>query len=299
MRKFEAMMKKIIFFLSYLVLVNASAQDKKIDKLEILYAQGYYSKVLNKAEKLLADPLYDWSGLPSFYKSIAMFRLMQDERWFSKNPNCIDEAIEAYNDFLEHPSSRDYVFAHYFEIAALKTYLIDLAAKLKEKRLLGSAEKIELFIANQLNNIKGKIDVKPEEVKPSTENNNALSMRDQIVSYAKQFIGVKYVWAGSDENGFDCSGYTSYVMKKYGILLSRTASGQLNDSKKIKTDEAQKADLVFFGSDGKITHVGLVTSEKGAELEMIHASTSKGVIITNIIQSTYWNPKLQATGTYL
>lgn len=293
-------MLRILVILGMLVGLNSFAQDKKIDKLEMFYAQGYYSKVLVKSEKLLADPLYDWSGLPFFYKSISMFRMMSDVHWFKKHPDAIDEAIKSYDDFLEHPSSKDYVFAHYFEIASLKTYLTEFEIKFREQRLLGSADKIKAFLSNQLAGIKGKIDVQPQQNNSDKEENNSeLSIRDQIVSYAKQFIGVKYVWAGSDESGFDCSGYTSYVMKKYGILLSRTASGQLAESKKIKTNDAQKADLVFFGSDGKITHVGLVTSEKGNELEMIHASTSKGVIITNIIQSTYWSPKLQASGTYL
>lgn len=280
---------------------NAFGQDKKIDRLEMFYSQGYYAKVLRQSEKLLADPLYDYSGMPSFYKSLSLFRLSADPFWFKKHPTAIDDAIAAYQVFMDNEQYMDYIFAHYFELAALKTYLEKLQNEFTEKGFNGTADKIRSFIENELSGIKSKPDTVP--VKPTENNTEASSstntLRNQIVEYAKQFIGVKYVWAGSDENGFDCSGYTSYVMKKYGIILSRTASGQLAESKEIKFDQAQKADLVFFGSDGKITHVGLVTSEKGSELEMIHASTSKGVIITNIVQSTYWNPKLKATGTYL
>ncbi len=294
-------MSRILTVILISFFVSAFGQDKKIDQLEMFYDQGFYLKVLRKSNKMLADPLYDYSGLPSFYRSLSLFRLVADPYYVKKHPTVIDDAVVSYNEFLESELIKDYTYAHYFEIASLKTYLGTLQTTLKEYGYNGSADKIDSFVKNELNGIKSKPDVQPEKDPKETEvvTTTSGTLRDQIVTYAKQFIGVKYVWSGSDETGFDCSGYTSYVMKKYGILLSRTASGQLAESKQIKTDQAEKADLVFFGADGKITHVGLVTSEKGADLEMIHASTSKGVIITNIIQSTYWNPKLQATGTYL
>lgn len=295
-------MNRVLAIISIVFCVTAFGQDKKIDQLEMFYDQGYYLKVLRKSNQLLADPLYDYSGLPSYYRALCLFRLASDPYWFKKHPTAVDDAILSYNNFLESEKVSDYVYAHYFELAAFKTYLGGLAGKFREQGLNGSAEKVDSFISNELNGIKSQPD--PQPIKDPKETEEVVSstnetLRDQIVTYAKQFIGVKYVWAGSDETGFDCSGYTSYVMKKYGIILSRTASGQLADAKKLKTDQAEKADLVFFGADGKITHVGMVISEKGAELEMIHASTSKGVITTNITQSTYWNPKLQAAGTYL
>lgn len=294
-------MRQIFILLLVSSVFSAFSQEKKIDQLEMYYAQGYYAKVLRKADKLLADPLYDYSGLPSFYRSLALFRLSSDSYWFNRHSTAIDEAISAYQDFLDHESARDYIYAHYFEIAGLKTYLGGLETSCRDRGLNGTADKISGFIKNELNGIKSKPDLQPEkDPKETTETTTtADNIRDQIVTYAKQYIGVKYVWAGADENGFDCSGFTSYVLKKYGIIISRTASGQLAEGKAVKIENAEKADLVFFGSDGKITHVGLVTSEKGAELEMVHASTSKGVIVTNIIQSTYWSPKLQATATYL
>jgi len=43
----------------------------------------------------------------------------------------------------------------------------------------------------------------------------------------------------------------------------------------------------------------LVISEKGKDLMMVHSSTSKGVIITDIPSSSYWQGKLKAAGTYL
>ena len=138
------------------------------------------------------------------------------------------------------------------------------------------------------------IDSNPSDnITVSTSSN---SVRDKIVAYAKTFIGVKYVWAGSDPSGFDCSGYTSYVLKKFNITITRTASGQMQGASKIKISNAFKGDLVFFGHGGNITHVGIIISEKGEALSMIHASTSKGIMITNIDTTTYWKPKMKGVG---
>lgn len=294
-------MKWMMVFICLLVVSQWSwSQDKKIDQLEVLYDQGYYSKVLRKSNKLLALPEYDYSGLPAYYKSLAIFRLADDKKWHKRHKGCIQDAIQSYNDFAAHHLYSDYVHAHYYEIAALKTYLDQLESKLKELGHHQDAEDIKAFNFEFFKLIKAKPDNHAIELANGTaEQQNTLSDREKVVVYAKSLIGIKYVWAGSDESGFDCSGFTSYVCKKYGLMIPRTASGQMEDSKKVKLNDAQKGDLVFFGSGAKITHVGLVVSDKGEELTMIHASTSKGVIVTNIEQSTYWKPKLKAAGTYM
>ena len=57
--------------------------------------------------------------------------------------------------------------------------------------------------------------------------------------------------------------------------------------------------MIFFGKGNAITHVGIVVSEKGEPLTMIHSSTSKGIIITNIETSTYWKSKLKGIGSVI
>ncbi|MFT4603062.1 MAG: cell wall-associated NlpC family hydrolase [Arenicella sp.] len=282
---------------------NAMAQDRKIDQLEILYDQAYYAKVLRKSNKLLADPEFDYSGLPLYYKSLALFRLADDPRWFKRHKEAFTEAKASYAKFAEHSLYDDYVHAHYYEIAALKTYLEKTEGKYKELGFNEEAKGLADFNFEYFKSIKGK----PDKHEKVDENPNANTVantdvstdREKIVVYAKSLVGIKYVWAGSTETGFDCSGFTSYVCKKYGLSIPRTASGQMTDSKKVKLANANKGDLVFFGSGSKITHVGLVVSKKGDALSMVHASTSKGVIVTNIETSTYWKPKLKGSGTYL
>lgn len=298
-------MKWMLAIFSSLILSQFSiGQDKKIDQLEILYDQGYYAKVIRKANKLIADPEFDYSALPAYYKSISTFRMANDERWLKRHKNAINEAIENYEVFAEHSNYSNYVHAHYYEISSIKTYLDNLGRKLEELGYRDESTKLFDFNFKYLKSIKGKPD-KHENLNNSDKGEKpnsteiASADREKLVVYAKSLVGIKYVWAGSTESGFDCSGFTSYVCKKYGIQLARTASGQLEGAKKIKLDNAQKGDLVFFGSGAKITHVGLVVSNKGDELSMVHASTSKGVIVTNIEKSTYWKPKLKAAGSYL
>jgi len=50
-----------------------------------------------------------------------------------------------------------------------------------------------------------------------------------IISYAKNFIGVPYVFGGSSPRGFDCSGLVQYVYKHFGINISRTTKTQINE----------------------------------------------------------------------
>ena len=294
-------MKWVIAFFGIVALSQSLyAQDKKIDQLEILYDQGYYKKVFRKSKKLLADPNYDYSGLPSYYQSLALFRLADDPKWRKRHRNAISDAVASYKKFSEHALYADYVHAHYYEISSLKSYLEKLESKLKDLGNNKDAAQLVDFKMDFLISIKAKPDLHENlEDNNLSDGNNGSSFRDGIVEYAKTLLGVKYVWAGADPSGFDCSGFTCYVLKKYGILVARTASGQKEESKKVKVPQAHKGDLVFFGSGEKITHVGMVVNDKGEELSMIHASTSKGVIITNIIKSTYWEPKLKGAGTYL
>jgi len=294
-------MHKIVVVIVLLMGLNAFGQDKKIDKLEVLYSQQHYTKVLRKSNALLANPEYDYSGMPSFYKSLALFRLSEDEIWFKRHKKSVVEAIDLYRNFLEFKDVEHYIKSHYVEISDLKNHLSDLEKSLLKWGYKKESKLTKIFINKELKQIKGYYNPASENENIEKEDKETVStssnsLRHQIIAYAKTFIGVKYVWAGSDPSGFDCSGYTSYVLKKFNILITRTASGQMQGASKIKLSNAFMGDLVFFGHSGNITHVGLVVSEKGQDLSMIHASTSKGIIITNVDKSTYWKPKLKGAG---
>ena len=77
-----------------------------------------------------------------------------------------------------------------------------------------------------------------------------------LVEYAKQFIGVKYVFGGTTPNGFDCSGLVQYVYRHFGINISRTTKTQINDGREVGRNELQLGDLVFPSNDHVTLYVG-------------------------------------------
>lgn len=118
------------------------------------------------------------------------------------------------------------------------------------------------------------------------------SIRTNVENFSKTCKGTRYKYAGKDKNGFDCSGFTSYVFKKYNVNLSSSSSAQAQQGRKIAVSQSKKGDLLFFGSAGKVSHVALVLSNTAEGITVIHSTSSKGVIVQNVSQSSYWKPKI-------
>lgn len=297
----------IVVLISLVYTVNSNAQVKAIDKLEILYDQGHYPSVYRRADRLLDKPDYDYSLQPEFYKSLAMFQLSQKEFWSQTHPDALQEARKL---FLEVKASSDgmKVFnAHIDHVTALKKDLIAWSNELKragEQDKFDELQQILFGLFDHVPDLDNPEEIKPADI-PDNESVETVETalirkrRDEIVDFAKKQIGVPYVWAGTDPNGFDCSGFTTYVMKEFKKDLPRRAEDQYKSSKKIKQSKAQKGDLVFFNNGSGVSHVGLLISEKGAPLVMIHASSSKGIMITQIETSEYWLKRLYGFGSYV
>ena len=108
---------------------------------------------------------------------------------------------------------------------------------------------------------------------------------DQLLDYAKTFIGVPYLLGASGPERFDCSGFTSYVFREFGYDLPHNSVMQFRDSQPVESfSDLRKGDLVFFGARNNIRsigHVGIVVDvdlDRGM-FRFIHASTSNGVEI--------------------
>lgn len=66
-----------------------------------------------------------------------------------------------------------------------------------------------------------------------------------IIDIASRYVGVPYVYGGSTPNGFDCSGFTSYVYAQAGISLPRSSGEQGRVGTVISRDQAQPGDLIY------------------------------------------------------
>lgn len=282
----------------------ATAQVPEFDKLEMLYAQNHYKMVYRKANRLLDIPDYDWSQIPKFYKALSLFQLSQNEHWLVNHPNALDEAARLFQEIKKSSDGKKIFNAHMYEISFLKHDLIAWAEDLKRRSQKEEFEHLQKAMS-------GLFDEIPDLEYPTSNSNEfantnkdaELDMyakeRLAIVEYAKKYIGTPYVWAGNEPTGFDCSGFTSYVMKNFKKELPRRAVDQYNSSRQLKEKNVMMGDLVFFDNGSGISHVGMIISEKGKPLVMIHASSSKGVVITEIEKSDYWLKRLYGFGTYV
>jgi cell wall-associated NlpC family hydrolase len=106
-----------------------------------------------------------------------------------------------------------------------------------------------------------------------------------IATAALQLQGIPYRLGGTDVHGFDCSGLVQYVFALYGIALPRVVHDQYRVGHRIRIDDLEPGDLVFFSPAGDdVSHVGIVI---GGD-RFVHAPNSRGVVRVDSFASGYW-----------
>jgi cell wall-associated NlpC family hydrolase len=112
---------------------------------------------------------------------------------------------------------------------------------------------------------------------------------DELVTYAEQFIGVRYVFGSIDpKKGFDCSGFLYYVFNRFGIKVPRTSEQYTNAGKEVDLSDSKRGDLILFtGSDsksGKVGHIGIIVENKSGKITFIHSASggNKGICYSGI-----------------
>ena len=111
--------------------------------------------------------------------------------------------------------------------------------------------------------------------------------KNAIEKEARTWLGTKYKYGGNTRNGIDCSGLVVEVFRSVmGIKLPRTSAEQQKYCKNINKSELHPGDLLFFATGKKkksVTHVGIYIGDG----RMIHASSSRGVIVSGINEAYY------------
>jgi cell wall-associated NlpC family hydrolase len=112
-----------------------------------------------------------------------------------------------------------------------------------------------------------------------------------VVSFAMQFRGTPYAWGGSGPAGFDCSGFTAYVYRQFGLSLPHSAAGQYSQRYGAFIDRAslQPGDIVFFANTYKrgLSHVGIYVGG-GMVVQALAPGTPLAVVSMN---GPYWDTK--------
>ena len=110
-----------------------------------------------------------------------------------------------------------------------------------------------------------------------------------VVGFATQFVGAAYVWGGASPDGFDCSGFTQYVYKQFGINLPHSSAGQYSTQYGTiisNPADLRAGDLVFFINTYKrgISHVGLYIGGG----DVVQALSPKQGVGVASLNSGYW-----------
>lgn len=113
----------------------------------------------------------------------------------------------------------------------------------------------------------------------------------ELVLSAMNFLGVPYRRGGTNENGFDCSGFTRHVFERsLGLVLPRRADEQARDRSLLPIDksELRPGDLVFFNTMRRaFSHVGIYVGEG----KFIHAPRAGGEVRIEDMRQAYWQKR--------
>lgn len=154
---------------------------------------------------------------------------------------------------------------------------------------------------DRTNEEKTKDESDKKEAEDTTSTSNSSTQADELISYAKKFLGVPYVYGGASPSGFDCSGFTMYVYDKIGISMRHGAQAQAKLGKTVNVDKSSKSsilknlkkgDLVFFldyETMDEIGHCGIYIGDG----DFIHASSGSGycVKINSLLPGEYYNTR--------
>ncbi len=149
---------------------------------------------------------------------------------------------------------------------------------------------------------KRKITVVAAETAPpdATENSDSLASSaptptlekaDKIINTALSYSGVRYKYGGTSTKGMDCSGLLYVSFSRHEVEIPRTSHQLAEQGKRIRVEEVERGDLLFFKTKARgkrINHVGLVVSVSDDDIKFIHATTSRGVIVSSLREG-FWN----------
>ena len=117
-----------------------------------------------------------------------------------------------------------------------------------------------------------------------------VSKADQVIEYALALQpGTHYFYGGNDFTApiyTDCSGWTKAIYEKFGVVLPRASWEQSKAGQPLTFEQLEKGDLMFFGDNGRVSHVGIFMEEyQGKKRWISNLNTKKNVVILSMTDS--------------
>lgn len=196
---------------------------------------------------------------------------------------CVGEKLKMLEDCGEWihvqytEDMKGYVAAEYVTIQEEYIYAKNAEDEKKEQEYIKELKE-RAGVSEDKVQEKPTISVKP----PATNYSTSVELRKAIVDYAMQYLGDKYVHGGQSlATGTDCSGFTMYVLREFGISIGRTPQSQYKSAgRAISYSEIQPGDIICYSSNGgkSCTHVAFYIGDG----KILHAANSRdGVKISS------------------
>ena len=113
------------------------------------------------------------------------------------------------------------------------------------------------------------------------------SLADDIIEFGMRYIGVPHVFGGNGPNGFDCSGFITYILRPFGISVQRNSASMANtNGSYVSRSELARGDLVFFAisGGGRISHVGMYIGNGN----FLHSSSGRAGVRIDSMHDSFW-----------
>jgi cell wall-associated NlpC family hydrolase len=141
----------------------------------------------------------------------------------------------------------------------------------------------------QISALKGSL-IPKQLIKNRIQQSVQSNSEEEIIKFAKSYMGSPYLWGGKTEYGIDCSGFTQIVFRMAGISIKRDASQQVTQGNSIEFENHKPLDLAFFQNEkGNVTHVGICLPDK----RIIHAAGE--VRIDSLSENGIYNSERKET----
>lgn len=174
-----------------------------------------------------------------------------------------------------------YLSAQYVMVTESYSYAVSLAEEKQQKALY---KEWEARRPKEQTKASEKAEEIIEVVPPAVTYTSNEELRKEIINYALQFVGNKYINGGSSlTKGTDCSGFTCLIFKEFGYSISRTPSGQYTSAgRSIDISEIQPGDIVCYSSNGgkSCTHVAFYMGDG----QIVHSANKRKGVITSSIE---------------